>query len=883
MTIRAASKPVATAARGPESLIARIRNTGLADADSLADLAASVKADLRRRFALGEQAEVTEYLARHPRLRSADERVLSLIYEEYCLLEEHGAGPDPDEFCRRYDPWRDSLASQLRYHAGFSQAVGTSPRVLRFPNPGDQFDRFELEEELGHGGSARVYRAVEKDLGERPVALKISADRGDEPAIHGRLDHPHIVPVLSVVREPQTGLRGLCMPYWPGVPLDRVIDHVQPASASQRASALIEAVHDLIGVEEGGVRELGPSWRDFPTKGTYCDGVAWLGVHLAEALAHAHSRLVLHRDLKPANVLLTLRGGPLLLDFNLAHAPHAPEQAQAAHQGGTLPYMAPEQLAAFVDPKCWDAVGTPADLYSLGLVLDELLTGRRPKGLDHGVSLNRAILDWHDLRITEPRGPHALNPTVPRGLDAIVRRCLAPRPDSRYTNASALAEDLRCYLQRAPLRHATNPSRREVALNWVRRHRRGLRLVAGTLMAAAAVTVLARSVTRLSADEYLALGQKALAARHLEDAREHMHKALGRNPKLHAAEAGLGKADLADEQYPSSLGHFNKAIDLAETNHVGGGAVADAYLGRAEAAILWARALVDASRRSPGLDRAKSSKSISTRLASGEAERLYGQALEDLEQARGLSNARSTQFVVHVLSAKRQAGLGDLARFLGLFKEARLAYDEGERETRLALEPFPSNQDALKLQAELALCLGRLDLQERNLAAAHESVSRALALALGPPRLLEGDRLALVYVTRAEASLLRGSDLNRREFAFKDRLKKSGHTNPIASLPPLAEADDHFLAALGDLEAARVLATEPKTRTLVALFTGCAAMGLGDTASRRDQYDRSCPRYTTAANAFADVLEIDPGHREALTYQAGIRARMLADHCSERP
>ena len=100
---------------------------------------------------------------------------------------------------------------------------------------------------------------------------------------------------------------------------------------------------------------------------------------LAEALAYSHVKGILHRDVKPANVLLTLSNGPQLLDFNLAHDPHSADQARAALRGGTLPYMAPEQLEAYIDPERWDTVGAAAELYSLGLVLHEMLTGEPPE------------------------------------------------------------------------------------------------------------------------------------------------------------------------------------------------------------------------------------------------------------------------------------------------------------------------------------------------------------------------------------------------------------------------------------------------------------------------------------------------------------------------
>src|SRR4051812_10181312 len=88
-------------------------------------LAALVKADLRCHFARGRRPTINDYLDRFPILRDEDDRVLSLIYEEFCLREEQGERPEAESFCRRYEPWRDSLASQLKYHQLLSRVVGS--------------------------------------------------------------------------------------------------------------------------------------------------------------------------------------------------------------------------------------------------------------------------------------------------------------------------------------------------------------------------------------------------------------------------------------------------------------------------------------------------------------------------------------------------------------------------------------------------------------------------------------------------------------------------------------------------------------------------------------------------------------------------------------
>src|SRR5205823_4364638 len=162
----------------------------------------------------------------------------------------------------------------------------------------------------------------------------------------------------------------------------------------------------------------------------------------------------------------TVRKGPQLLDFNLASDPHSATRAEEAWNGGTLPYMAPEQLQAFLDPAGWERVGPTADIYSLGLVLRELLTGETPELPNPKIPLTRAIRELLDHRIEPPQAPSgSVVLAIPKALEAIVARCLAPRPEGRYADATDLAADLERFLEKQPLRHAVNPSRRELVSN----------------------------------------------------------------------------------------------------------------------------------------------------------------------------------------------------------------------------------------------------------------------------------------------------------------------------------------------------------------------------------------------------------------------------------
>ncbi len=661
--------------RGCSPLLER-RDDELAVGDDVHLLGAMVKAEMRARFERGELPQAAEYLARFPLLRHDRERILSVIYEEFCLREELGQPAIADEFCARYEEWADSLASQLRYHRLISQVV-VSSTPPSYPHPGEVFaERFRLRSILGEGGSARVYLAEQPELGDRAVALKVSAQQGKEPSIQGRLDHAHIVPVWSVTDDPASGLRGLCMPYRPGRPLDLVIRVLDPQKKRPTtATSFLAALGPFPETQANDAR----GWRRFPARGSYADAVAWIGVRIARALAHAHARGILHRDVKPANVLLTYQEGPQLLDFNLAHDPNSRDQAAAALRGGTLPYMAPEQLRAFLDPKGWDAVGPQADLFSLGLILDELLTGNRPPSqpLDE-VSLPRVINDLIDLRETPFPAPRQLNPRVPHALSSIVQKCRAAHPANRYQDASHLAEDLDRYLNKRPLRHASNPCRRERTINFFRRFRLQIAALLFVVCVPLAYRVLVpepsvANVITTARDQsgrmelLLENSRRADAAAEYRAALAGYQSALRRDPDAYQAILGLAHlAFLFENDYARAVALYDRAFATMERTQV---PASDSYL----------RAMMNRAIALVALGRERQGPKGSPPALRGA--RLYFQrAVKDLDELRAvlksdpkLMLSAEDRFRASAFSARALLGLGDTST--GGFDRHREALD----------------------------------------------------------------------------------------------------------------------------------------------------------------------------------------------------------------
>ena len=319
------------------------------------------------------------------------------------------------------------------------------------------------------------------------MVLKLSVGGAAEAETLGRLAHPNVVPVFSVGEDPAAGLTVVCMPFLGTATLCDVLDRAGLGSRrSLRASVVLEAARQCRGKPASADLNLAPD--PLLVAGDYVDGVLHLGVQLAQALAFTHSKGVLHRDLKPSNVLLAPSGKPMLLDFNLSYD----HQISGARVGATLPYAAPEQLQA-VFPTGLKAKGPAplgprpedrgaeaeqhtdprSDLFSLGVILYELLTGDLPFHL----AAARAPADKTvaSLLAQQAIGPIAVrqrNPSVDPKAAAVVERCLRFEASERPASAEELATSLgMCLL----------PQRR--LARWGRRNRASL-AGAATLIAA---------------------------------------------------------------------------------------------------------------------------------------------------------------------------------------------------------------------------------------------------------------------------------------------------------------------------------------------------------------------------------------------------------------
>lgn len=375
-------------------------------------------ANLERRLQAGEDARAEDAFAAYPALAANAESAVDVIYVEYLARIERGQRDIADDFYARFPQWREYLRQQFE-----AEAILRDRAVESLPPPDPQTSDFggippaglpqqyELLGVLGSGGMGVVYKARQTSL-NRIVALKVLRCASDiselarlrvEAEAVARLQHPGVVQIFEVGE--RNGQPFLALEYVAGGTLaKRLAGQPQPP-------------------------------RDAAT----------LVAKLADAVHYAHTQGVVHRDLKPGNVLLADNSNlksliPKIADFGIARILDTDaRQTQTGTRLGTPSYMAPEQAAGATD------IGPAADVWALGAILYDCLTGRPPfQGLS-------ALETMDQVRTREPIPPARLQSQVPRDLDTVCLMCLRKDPSQRYATAKDLADDLGRFLAGQPV------------------------------------------------------------------------------------------------------------------------------------------------------------------------------------------------------------------------------------------------------------------------------------------------------------------------------------------------------------------------------------------------------------------------------------------------
>jgi serine/threonine-protein kinase len=352
--------------------------------------------------------------------------------DDYLERLQRGEHPDREALLASYPQLRSALDCFDALEGMAPQATGgaAGDATREFSDVPDHLPRdfgsYELLAEIGRGGMGVVYRARQKGL-ERMVAVKMilagflaSPEHVRRFQVEARaaagLRHPHIVQIHEVGQV--HGQHFFAMEYIAGLSLAQRIAQgpIDPQTA------------------------------------------AWLIAQVSRAVAHLHEHGIVHRDLKPSNILLDEDQTPYVTDFGLAKVfQPGSEMTTTGVIAGTPSYMAPEQAAGR-----GAEVGPASDIYSLGAILYELLTGRPVYREESPLDTLLAVMTG------EPIPPRELNPKIPRPIQIICMKCLARAPGDRYASAGALADDLERFLKGEAIR-ARPPSLVERLWIWTRR------------------------------------------------------------------------------------------------------------------------------------------------------------------------------------------------------------------------------------------------------------------------------------------------------------------------------------------------------------------------------------------------------------------------------
>lgn len=425
----------------------------------------------------------------------SDVRALELdqLITDYFEAQREGRAPSVDDFVAEHPEHEHALRAVLPGASLLDKLGQRAEDATPTARSGDRLGEYKLLGVLGRGGMGVVYEAVQESLG-RSVALKVLpasrvVDRKSrerfmrEAQAAASLQHPGIVPVYGVGEA--DGQVYYAMQRVDGVPLD-VLTHVarsesvssdsvsESSAMLERAAELAERMRStsLGGSTNARSSSSGYSRRDGSSAESggglpWMQNAARISLQAAEALSYAHSRGVLHRDVKPSNVMLDESGRVFITDFGLCKMADNSTITAAGDVVGTLRYMPPERFNGREDAR--------GDVYGLGMILFELLTGRAAFPQSDRAELVKAVT------LETPPRPRRLVPDLPADLERIVLSATAKLPEERYASAEALVADLQAFLAGRPIR-ARAPGNFYLARLFWRRHRLFVTTVAAAVM-----------------------------------------------------------------------------------------------------------------------------------------------------------------------------------------------------------------------------------------------------------------------------------------------------------------------------------------------------------------------------------------------------------------
>jgi serine/threonine protein kinase len=434
-----------------------------------------------------------------------DRNPVEVLADEFARRCRQGERPSASEYAEKYPEYAEEIRD-LFPSVGMMEQLNRKENVEREllerhskfqGKPFERIGEFEILREIGRGGMGVVFEARQKSLGRR-VALKVLSSGflstpkqllrfHREATAAARLHHTNIVPVFGVGE--QDDMHYYVMQFIDGVALDEVLRVLRKSETNDSCTA--EETPKLPTTDTSSPSESRSSnfeLDDAPASVSaiqaaeclnaagHCKAVARIGLQVADALRYAHAQGVLHRDIKPANLLLDTQGATWIADFGLAKLAENDALTKSGDIVGTLRYMAPEQFYGQGDER--------SDIYSLGLTLYELLTLRQAR------EELRDAQGFEQFACRSLPAPRSIDSDIPRDLETIVLKAMAPEPDRRYASADAMAEDLERFLDDRPIL-ARRASTAERMWRWGRRNPLSAMLTVSTLSLLVLIAVVA--------------------------------------------------------------------------------------------------------------------------------------------------------------------------------------------------------------------------------------------------------------------------------------------------------------------------------------------------------------------------------------------------------
>ncbi|MEC3955510.1 protein kinase [Nocardia sp. CDC153] len=408
----------------------------------LAVLTDLVRVDMRQRWRrAGLEKRITEYREEFPEVGDSP-GFADLVCEEF-VARSRFRPLDVDSFTDEYP----EAAAEIRRRftaAGPRPAPPVLPEGIEI---GRRLDDFDLLTDLGGGDHRRMFLARQRSM-QRLVAVRVEVGADSDTETVAQLDHQHIVRVFDqrLIADGSTGkpLRLLYMQYLPGGTAEGVLACSRAESGTADGRLLLRAI-DTAMEAKGESRPSGSRVRAEIAGMSWPETVAWVGRRLAAALEYGERHGVLHHDIRPGNVLFTAEGVPKLADFALGpgHWNAGNTAGAIGNRAEALRYRSPEALAALVDPAA-PLPDTRGDIYSLGLVLWEMLTGTIPFADDTDLTGDEAVTAMLERR--RAGVPAAALADLPADTPATLRRvlleCLRADPVRRWQTGGQLAGQL---------------------------------------------------------------------------------------------------------------------------------------------------------------------------------------------------------------------------------------------------------------------------------------------------------------------------------------------------------------------------------------------------------------------------------------------------------